>query len=179
MHGWKAFQGAVGSSHETAALINLAQLLLEAGHARPALRGFAAALVRNPVPRHALPTLGGAACAAAAALPAQAARALIRNFADRVQVLVQSLGDGAILPFPSASALVEISEALSLIHDEAAAKSVAEQAGRIARSRGYHELVFRLENPPVIPTPAKLAPATSEILQAVDELEGAELVGVA
>src|SRR5262249_6040381 len=100
MHAWKAFQGARTNKQEAEALQNLAQLLLEAGHARAALRGFAAALARNPIPRIALPTLSGAACAAAVTVPLAAARTLIRNFADRVEQLVTSLGDGKALPWP-------------------------------------------------------------------------------
>ena len=62
--------------------MNLAQLLLEAGHARAALRGFAAALARKPILRFELPILGGAACAAAAGLAAcgsACARAQLRR----------------------------------------------------------------------------------------------------
>jgi len=177
VHGWKAFESATSSRQETEALINLAQLLLEAGHAQPALRSFAAALARNPIPRYALPILGGAACAAAASLPRPAARALVRNFFDRVDGLVRSLGDGASLPWPSALALVEMSEALARVGDEVPAERTAVRAEALARAHSFHELVFRLENPPVVREPVKLAPAASAIVAAVDELEGAELVG--
>src|SRR6476660_584620 len=68
-HAWKAFRGAATALQETEALANLAQLLLLAGYPRAALRGFAAALARKPIPRYELGILGGAACAAAAALP--------------------------------------------------------------------------------------------------------------
>jgi len=176
-HAWKAFQGASTTNQETEALFNLAQLLLDAGHARAALRGFAAALVRKPIPRFALPTLGGAACAAAAALPTPAARALVRNFAERVDGLVTNLGDGASLPYPSASALVEISEALSCVNEEEASRRIAARAETIARAHGFHQLVHRLENPTIVPAPAELAPETTAIISAVDELEGTELVG--
>ena len=67
---------------------SLAQLLLDDGYPRAALRGFAAALARKPIPRYELAILGGAACAAAAALPCVAARTLVRNFSERVDALV-------------------------------------------------------------------------------------------
>jgi hypothetical protein len=41
----------------------------------------------------------------------------------------------------------------------------------------FHHLVHRLENPVHIASPTPLAPSTSAIIEAVDELEGAELVG--
>jgi tetratricopeptide (TPR) repeat protein len=176
-HAWKAFQGASTPRRETDALINLAQLLLEAGHARPALRGFAAALARNPGPRFALPTLGGAACAAAASLPLPAARAVVRNFSDRVDLLVTSLANGSSLPWATASALAEISEALARVGEEAGAERAATRAESIARAYNLNEVLHRLDNPPVIPAPVELAPESNVILAAVDELEGAELVG--
>src|SRR5439155_16962933 len=89
-HAWKAFQGATTALQETEALASLAQLLLAAGYPRAALRGFAAALARKPIPRYELAILGGAACAAAAALPCVAARTLVRNFSERVDALVTS-----------------------------------------------------------------------------------------
>lgn len=177
-HGWKAFQGASSGRQETEALQNLAQLLLEAGHARAALRGFAAALARKPILRFELPILGGAACAAAAALPRAAARALVRNFADRTQFIVKSLRNGEALPHPSASALVELSEALSVVGETERAGEMADQADRLASAHGFHQLTYRLENPTLVAEPAPIAPSTQAIIAAVDELEGAELVAV-
>lgn len=176
-HAWQAFQGAGTSTQETEALLNLAQLLLDAGHARAALRGFAAALARKPISRLELPILGGAACAAAAALPIAAARALVRNFADRLNVLVTSLRDGKSLPWPSASSLVELSEALAVVGDESGSRQMAERALAMATQHGFHQLTYRLDNPVHVAQPAPLAESTNAILAAVDELEGAELVG--
>ena len=177
-HGWKAFQGASSGRQETEALLNLAQLLLEAGHARAALRGFAAALARKPILRLELPILGGAACAAAAALPRAAARALVRNFADRTQFIVKSLRNGDALPHPCASALVEMSEALTVVGENEDSHELADQADRLASAHGFHQLTYRLENPVMVAEPAPIAPSTQAIIAAVDELEGAELVAV-
>jgi tetratricopeptide (TPR) repeat protein len=177
-HAWEAFRGAATASQETEALLNLAQLLLEAGHARAALRGFAAALARNPIYRLELPILGGAACAAAASLPHAAARALVRNFAERIEVVVQHLRNGESLPHPSASALVEVSEALAVIGDDERALRLSGRAADLAEAHGFHQLTYRVENPVLVAQPAPLAPATQAIIAAVDELEGAELVAV-
>ena len=178
-HAWKAFQGASSPTQETEALLNLAQLLLDAGHARAALRGFAAALARKPISRLELPILGGAACAAAAALPTPAARALVRNFGERLDVLVTSLRDGKSLPWPSTSSLVELSEALAVVGDEDRSCRIADRALAMATSHGFHQLTYRLENPVHVAQPAPIAESTSAIIAAVDELEGAELVGAA
>jgi tetratricopeptide (TPR) repeat protein len=178
-HGWQAFKGSSSAGQETEALVNLAQLLLEAGYPRAALRGFAAALARKPISRLELPILGGAACAAAAALPHVAARALVRNFAERLDHLVGALHDGSSLPWPSAAALVEISEALAVVGDEERSADVAERADVLASAHGFYQLTHRLENPIQIAKPVMLAPSTTEIIAAVDELEGAELVGAA
>jgi len=178
-HAWKAFRGAATALQETEALANLAQLLLLAGYPRAALRGFAAALARKPIPRFELAILGGAACAAAAALPCVAARAVVRNFSERVDVLVTSLRDGESLPQPSTYALVEISEALAVVGDEDRSQAVAERVSVLANAHMFHQLVHRLENPVHVASPVPLAPSTTAIIEAVDELEGAELVGVA
>jgi tetratricopeptide (TPR) repeat protein len=178
-HAWQAYKNAATSVQETEALNNLAQLLLEAGHPRAALRGFAAVLVRNLISRQALPALGGAACAAALALPRPAARALIKNFAERLDGLVTSLHNGESLPFPSASALVEMSEALAHVGEEERANDAANRAEVLAAAHGFHQLTYRLENPTLVALaePLAVASSTNAIIAAVDELEGAELVG--
>ena len=178
-HAWKAFQGATTALQETEALASLAQLLLAAGYPRAALRGFAAALARKPIPRYELAILGGAACAAAAALPCVAARAVVRNFSERVDLLVTSLRDGESLPQPSAYVLVELSEALAVVGDEDRSQAFAERGSILANAHMFHQLVHRLENPVHVASPTPLAPSTTAIIEAVDELEGAELVGAA
>ena len=176
-HAWQAFQCASTQSQQAVCLVNLSQLLLEAGHARAALRGFAAALARKPIPRLELPILGGAACAAAAALPSARARALVRNFADRLDQVVTALRDGEALPWPSTSALIELSEALAIIGDDERAQRFADRAEALAVSHGFHQLSYRLEHPVHVIEPIEVAASTNEIIAAVDELEGAELVG--
>jgi hypothetical protein len=94
-----------------------------------------------------------------------------------VETIVGTLGDGSALPHPSALALTEISESLLAVGDMDAAVAAATHAEEIAKLRGFHQILYRLENPRPIAAPAPLAPATSKIIEAVDELEGAELVG--
>ena len=90
-----------------------------------------------------------------------------------------SLHDGESLPWPSASALVEMSEALAHVGEEERANDAANRADALAASHGFHQLTYRLENPTLV-APAKplaVASSTTAILAAVNELEGAELVG--
>ena len=180
-HGWLAFKGASTPMEENEALINLAQLLLEAGHSRAALRAYAAVLVRHLVPRHLLPALGGAACAAATALPRPAARALVRNFAERVDAVVKALHNGGSMPFPIAATLIEIGEALAFVGEEGWGQECSELGGALATRHGFHQLAYRVENPVYVsvPEPAAFSPSTNAILAEIDELEGAELVGAA
>ena len=158
---------------ETEALLNLAQLLLDAGYPRAALRGFAAALARKPILRHELPILGGAACSAAASLPRVAARALVRNFAERLEDLVKVCSS---VPHLVASSMVELSEALTAVGDEERAERFAQNASDLANTHGFYQVIHRLENPVLVAQPVPLKPATQDILAAVDELDGAELV---
>lgn len=177
VHAWKAYEGADSPLQQTQMLVSLAQLLLVAGHAKPALRGFAAALARNPLPRLALPALGGAACAAAQALHGVPRRSLVRTLVCRVHTLVKSLDDGSSLPYQSASAFVEASEALTAIGENASAERAKELAMQLASAHGFHELTFRLENPPTRNAPTVLAPRAAAVVEAVEALEGAELIG--
>jgi tetratricopeptide (TPR) repeat protein len=177
VHAWKAYEGASTPIQQTEMLVSLAQLLLVAGHSKPALRGFAAALARDPLPRLALPALGGAACAASQALRGVPRRTLVRRLVYRVHALVKSLGDGSSLPYQSAVAFVEASEALTAIGEAASAERTRELATALAASHGFHELTFRLENPPARSEPTVLAPKAAAVVEAVESLEGAELIG--
>jgi tetratricopeptide (TPR) repeat protein len=178
-HAWQAFQCASTQRDQAKCLVNLAQLLLEAGHAEAALRGFAAALARKPVTGVEVAILGGAACAAAAALPVARARSLVKNFAERLDQLVGALHDGESMPWASTSALVELSEALAVVGDEERSQQFAARAEALATAHGFHQFTYRLENPVHVAAPLSLADSTNEIIAAVNELEGAELVGAA
>jgi tetratricopeptide (TPR) repeat protein len=182
-HAWAAYQGAGSAVEQTDMLINLAQLLLDAGHPAAALRGFAAAIAREPHPRSALPALGGAALAAVADSAGRddraraRARSVVRTVNQRIDALVVALGDGAALPFPSASALVEVSEALAAVGDAAASGRAAWRARILTVRFKMHQLAHRLDHPYPLPEVLPPTPARREIVEQVEALEGAELVG--
>jgi hypothetical protein len=184
-HAWAAYQGASSEIEQTYMLIDLAQLLLIAGHPAAALRGFAAAIAREPHPRAALPALGGAALAAVAdcvgrddARARARARSVVRTVNHRIDALVVSLGDGAALPFESTNALIEVSEALTAVGDAAAAGRAAWRARALAIRHKFHQLAHRLDEPQHLPPVVEPTPAREVIVRQVEALEGAELVGM-
>jgi hypothetical protein len=149
------------------------------------LRGFAAAIAREPHPRAALPALGGAALAAVAECGGRddqharaRARSVVRAVNRRVDALVVALGDGAALPFESTNALVEVSEALTAIGDGAAAGRAAWRARALAIRHKFHQLAHRLDEPQRLPAVVEPTPARQEIVNQVEALKGAELVGI-
>jgi tetratricopeptide (TPR) repeat protein len=183
-HAWAAFEGASSDLEQADMLINLAQLLLDVGHPAAALRGFAAAIARHPHPRSALPALGGAALAAVADCAGRddqhariRARSVVRSVNHRVDTLVVALGDGAALPFESASALVEVSEALTAVGDAAAAGRAAWRARALVIRHKFHQLAHRLDEPQRLPAVMEPTPVRQQIVAQVEALEGAELVG--
>lgn len=183
-HGWAAFEGAISTIEQTDMLINLAQLLLDVGHPAAALRGFSAAIARQPHPRASLPALGGAALAATADYAARKdahslarARSVVRAVNQRVDALVVTLGDGAALPFESANALIEVSEALIAIGDAAAGGRAAWRARALVLRHKFHQLAHRLDTPQNVPTAVSPTPIRQEVVSKVEALEGAELVG--
>ena len=183
-HGWTAFMGATSDIEQTDMLVNLAQLLLDVGHPSAALRGFAAAIARQPQPRWALPAFGGAALSAVADCAGKdderaraRARAIVRSVNQRIDALVVSLGDGAALPFESASALIEVSEALAATGDSAAAARAAWRARALVMRHKFHQLAHRLDQPSQLPPVVEPTPICREVVARVVALEGAELVG--
>jgi hypothetical protein len=183
-HAWSAFEGAHSDLQQTYMLINLAQLLLEVGHPAAALRGFAAAIARQPHPRAGLPALGGAALAAVADYASRnderarvRARSVVRTVNHRVDALVVTLGDGAALPFESASALIELSEALLAVGDAAASGRAAWRARALVIRHKFHQLAHRLDEPQRLPAVVEPTPVRQQVVSQVEALEGAELVG--
>jgi tetratricopeptide (TPR) repeat protein len=183
-HAWAAYEGASSTAEQTNMLLDLAQLLLLAGHPAAALRGFAAAIARDPRPNAALPALGGAALAAVAECAGSdnermrmRARSVVRTVNQRIDALVVSLGDGAAYPFESTTALVEVSEALTAVGDAAAAGRAVWRARTLATRHKFHELSHRLDEPQRLPAVVEPTPVRQVIVRHVEALEGAELVG--
>ena len=108
-----------------------------------------------------------------------AARALVRNFADRF--------DAAGARFATRRRTCRIrrrqrslssARRLAVVGDDERSRDLAERAETLASAHGFHQLMYRLENPVLVRAAGPFAPSPpNEIIAAVDELEGAELVG--
>jgi tetratricopeptide (TPR) repeat protein len=150
VYGWRAYEGAIGdTAREARALLHLSQCLLECGQPAAAIRGFVAALDRQPVARIAFPALGGLAVATAAV----GDRAMVLSTKARIERLI----DGAPFPYECASALLELGQALATIGDAARATACRTRALELARRHAYHEIVHRLEAVCVAPVPGRAA----------------------
>jgi len=169
VYGWRAFEGAAGDpAREAEMLINVAQFLYETGHADVAVHGFAVALAREPVPRVALPGLGGLALAASAVGDTARVHGA-RAHAERL------IAAGA-MPYEAAATLVELAAALAAVGDAAGARECRARAAEIATRHGYHELSYRLEIQSAAPPPARdraphpLDPGARAVARAVSSL---------
>jgi tetratricopeptide (TPR) repeat protein len=150
VYGWHAYQCVVGdAAREAEALLNLSELLLRAGRPEVAAHGFAATLVRNPGARIALPALGGLALASSA-------------LGDRTGVCTalaqaESVIATAGLPYQSAAALLELSQALAAVGEAERGAECRALALDIANRHAYHEIVYRLEALAIAPDPGQAA----------------------
>ena len=141
LHAWAAYELAPAGDEKVSALCDVAELLRTAGHPAVALRGFSAAMLRAPrSARQLLPALGGAALAAAQALPRASARPLVDGFAVRVE----SIAEQTPLPYPLASAFADLGEAYELLGQDASAAGFRSRARTIAERFGFFELVYRV-----------------------------------
>ena len=179
-HAWEAYTGTPDTVEQIDLLVNLSHVLLLAGHPQAALRGFSAVLGRHSHPRAALPAFGGAALAAVGARGVVSGRGVVRFAAARIEALVANLGGGAVpmLAFPCASALVEVSEALHVVGEDDWAARCAHAGSRIAARNGFHHLTHRLEKPWPTVQSVPVTPTRRVIVEQVEALKGAELVGV-
>lgn len=174
-HGWTAFAVSRGNrEREADMLLNLAQLAFDTGHPRPALHGFAAALERQPGPHLMLPTLGGAARAAAALGRMQ----IVQWCADRLDADTPS----GSFAYPTASALLDVALALAE-HAPDRALAVAERALQLTERFGFHELEHHLRTLQMalerrampqqaeLPVTIGVGPQGDEILRHIEQLE--------
>jgi tetratricopeptide (TPR) repeat protein len=174
-YGWRAYRGAIGDrSREASALLHLAQTLLEGGHPAPAVRGFIAALDREPVPRVAFPILGGLAIAAAKV----GNHPLLGETRARMEKLIAS----SPFPYEHAGVLLELTQAMATIGDTVAAHACRARALELAHRHSFHEYVHRLESVRIHPVasvaeaPHVLDQTGTEVARAVAALE---LIGTA
>ena len=175
IHAWAAVQAADGDQL-VGALGNLAQVFLEAGHARVALRVFGSVLLKGPLPRYELPVLGGACVAAARGLSSKRATPLIERFADRIQALMATTQ----LPFEQVTALADMSEAYAALGAGPAATKMRAQALALAERYGFHEFSHKLREmetatPLTRVATLRAAAPVAEAVQAFETTEEVEL----
>lgn len=153
VHAWAAYESADGDQ-KLGAMSNLAQVLLDAGHPKLALRGFGSILVQKPIPRREFAALSGAAVAAARGLPEGRARPLVELFATRLQALIATTQ----LPWSHAVALADVSDAYAALGAVLAATQVRDQAIAVADRYGFHELSYRLRESQAAPALTRVTP---------------------
>ena len=149
VHGWSAYELAQGNAdREAELLINISQVSLDSGYPEAALRGFLSSLVRSTGARLRLPSLGGAALAAA--------RVGNRDLVETIARVADESLMIAGFPFESASALRSLSDAYDVLSESTRAEDYRLRARTLARKNGFFEIVLATE---AKEAPAKRAPA--------------------
>lgn len=176
-HGWNTLQLADGDGgREVEALTNLAQLCLLAGFPVAALRGYAAVLGRTASsPRTALSALGGAAIAAAhAGDPVVLTRA-----AEEITSRVGTSG----LPYENAQALYHLATAFAITGDDARRDDYLAKARKIAKARGFFELLHKtepveLDKATQHPSPIQLTGSSQRVVASLTDVDVGEAGGL-
>lgn len=168
-HGWAAFRLSDGDvTKEAESLTNLAQLCLDAGYPAAALRSFLSALSRTSVLRVRLSALAGAALAAGQTRD----QLRLRRLTDEIQQTVER----SALPFENAHALQALSAAHMACGDDISAERFRQEAVRIARAKGFHELEVTSERMEIArvaktPTPRELQEPTRDLVSSLIDFE--------
>lgn len=168
-HGWAAFRLCDGDvTRESESLTNLAQLCLDAGYPKAALRSFLGALARTSVLRVRLSALAGAALAAG--------RVGDREMLDRLAREIHESVERSALPYENADALRQLSAAYAAIGDDLSGERNRQASAKIAKARGFYELEASCERSEVARVATR--PATRDLHQenisVVSTLEGFE-----
>ncbi|HSA56509.1 MAG TPA: hypothetical protein VLE53_12450 [Gemmatimonadaceae bacterium] len=151
-HAWATYELSRGdATRESESLTNLAQLSLDAGFPRAALRGFAAALGRTNSLRVVLSTLGGAALAAAQAGDA--------DVLDRISDETDRRVLQSALPYENAQALYHLATSYAVIGVPERSEAYLARTRRLAKARGFFELLHKTERQQLARAAAKAAPA--------------------
>jgi tetratricopeptide (TPR) repeat protein len=151
-HGWKTYRYAEGDpGREVEALGNLAQLCLDAGYPRAALQGFAAVLQRTDTLRVCLNHLGGAAVAAA--------RSGALEVLGRVAAEAESRILSSALPYENAQALYHLAKAYAIVGEHNRSRDYLARTRRLAKARGFFELLHATEDKELARATATAAPA--------------------
>jgi tetratricopeptide (TPR) repeat protein len=170
-HAWKAFLCADG--HEAmaaAALGNVGQVFLDAGHPATAMSAFVAVVQRQPSPRILLPAFGGIAVAAAR----------LGNTATLEharQQIVQHLNVGS-MPYDAATVMLDLACAYAISGDRDTAATFRQNAEVIATTFRFHEIEFRAQALTkdvvhLVPEEHVLAPALETVAGELRVLAGA------
>lgn len=132
---WKGFHRSAGSDESAQeVLVNLGQVLLDAGHPAEAVVAAKLSLLRTNAMHLKLPALGCMAIASA-------------HLGDRIGVRqacteVRRLARSGHQPRDVASALIDCSLALDLLGADAPSGDMYDRAIAIANTHGFHDLTF-------------------------------------
>lgn len=165
-HGWQAFVHADGDqAMASAALGNVGQLFLDAGHPATAAAAFRAVLQRSPADRILVPALGGYAIAAARLDDVALLQHLEREATAHI--------DAGASEYDSATVLLDLSRAFLTVQDRARSEQYRARAREIARTRGYHEIAHHADEiARSAPAERTLPPRVETVASAVRELVG-------
>jgi tetratricopeptide (TPR) repeat protein len=178
-HGWQTLQLADGNqAREADALLNLAQVCLSAGFPAAALRSYAAILSKPLSPHRLLAGLGGAAIAAAQAGDAQVL--------DRAEAEIAHRVSGSGLPFENAQALYQLGMAFAVSGDSRRRDEYIGRARKLAKSRGYFELLHKTDpaeiekaaQPKAASPSQSLTRTSQQVVASINELDVGEAGGL-
>jgi tetratricopeptide (TPR) repeat protein len=169
-HAWRTYELAKGQPvKEVEALVKLAQLTLDSGYPREALRGFLAAIGRTDSLRVVLGALGGAALAAG--------EAGLRNALNRIAAELERRISLSALPYENCQALYHLGCAYAAAGDEERSQRYLSRARKLAKARNFYELIHKTEQPELMRAayrdvgPHELSDASRTVVAAVASLE--------
>jgi tetratricopeptide (TPR) repeat protein len=172
-HAWRTYELAKGQpGKEVEALVNLAQLTLDAGYPREALQGFLAAVARTDSLRVVLGALGGAALAAGEGGLPEALERLASELERRISL--------SALPYENCQALYHLACAYEAAGDPERSRRYLSRARKLAKARNFFELVHRTEQAELMRAayrttgPHELSDASRTVVAAVASLEVGE-----
>lgn len=175
-HAWETFRLADDNpSREADALLNLAHICLSAGFPAAALRSYAAILSKPLSPHRMLGGLGSAAIAAARAGDAGA----LERAASEITLRVRGSG----LPYENARALYELGVAYAAIGDAVRRDEYLGRARKLAKARGFFELLHKTEPAEVAKAAqpraaSNLTRSSQEIVASINDLDVGEAGGL-
>lgn len=157
--GWRLLELSRGHAvWEAEALINLGQLMLEAGHPERARASFAAAVERPAPARLLLPSLGGLAVASALVGHEPTVEWTVREVWRAQELSVQ--------PYYVAATHLECAVALRILGRDTDAERHRAAAEELGRRHRFHEVAFKadaLREPPPRQPRAPLNPESETI----------------